>query len=61
MDIESELGQPTDGHCHVGTKELDPEVNSGGFHKVVQLKAKRGLTDYEKFYLLNHHFVPSST
>jgi len=43
--IDSELSQSTDDHCHVGTKKLDPVV----------------LTDYVKFYLLNHHFVPSST
>jgi len=36
-------------------------VNSGDLHQVVQLKASRGLTDYEKLYLLNHHFVPCST
>ena len=37
---------------------LHPAVSSGNFGKVVQLKASRELTDYEKLTLLTKHFVP---
>ena len=38
--------------------ELDPAVCSGDFGQVVLLKARRNLTDHEKFMLLTKHFVP---
>lgn len=37
---------------------MHPAVSSGDFDRVVHLKAERDLADSEKFYLLNHHFVP---
>ena len=39
--------------------EVDPAVLSGGFGKVVELKAHRSLTDHEKHVLLTQHFIPS--
>ena len=38
---------------------LHPAVSSGDFDKVVELKARRELSDREKLYLLKNHFVPS--
>ena len=38
--------------------ELNPAVCSGDFGQVVLLKARRNLTDHEKFMLLTKHFVP---
>ena len=58
LALDSEIGQSTNEHCQAGSVELDPVVNSGDLHQVVQLKANRGLTDYEKFYLLNNHLFP---
>ena len=40
---------------------MDPAVSSGDFDRVVQLKTERDLTDSEKFFLLNHHFVPGNS
>jgi len=42
---------------------LDPAVSCGDFHRVVNYKNSRQkeLTDHEKHYLLNHHFIPSAT
>ena len=62
LPLDTEIDQSTSEHCQGGTTtELDLVVNSGDLHQVVQLKANRRLTGYEKFYLLNHHFVPCST
>ena len=38
---------------------VDPAVQSGGFGKVVELKAHHSLTDYEKLVLLTQHFIAS--
>ncbi len=50
---------------HIQTLEHSTEldsvhaaVSSGDFGQVVLLKAKRSLTDHEKFVLLTKHFVP---
>jgi len=42
---------------------LDLAVSCGDFHRVVNYKnsRQRELTDHEKHYLLNHHFIPSAT
>ena len=42
---------------------LDPAVSCGDFHRVVNYKnnGQRELTDHEKHYFLNHHFIPSAT
>lgn len=40
------------------SNELDPAISLGDFGKVVLLKANRKLTDHEKLFLLNNHFVP---
>ena len=47
--------------CNTGptSEGMHPAVNSGDFGQVVQLRAQRGLTDNEKFFLLKHHSVPS--
>ena len=37
---------------------LHPAVSSGDFGKVVQLKARRKVTDHEKLFLLTKHFIP---
>ena len=42
-----------------GQPSLHPDVSSGDFGKVVQLKARRELSNREKFHLLKHPFVPS--
>ena len=52
---DSDGEEQTDTHL----ASMHPAVSSGDFGKVVQLKAQRELSDREKFYLLNHHFVPS--
>ena len=49
-EMESEMGNTS--------VTMHPAVSSGDFDRVVHLKAERELTDSEKFYLLNHHFVP---
>jgi len=42
---------------------LDPAVSCGDFHRAVNYKnsRQRELTDHEKHYLLNYHFIPSAT
>ena len=49
-EVESNIGNTS--------VTMHPAVSSGDFDRVVHLKAERELTDNEKFYLLNHHFVP---
>ena len=49
-EMESEIGNTS--------VTMHPAISSGDFDRVVHLKAERELTDSEKFYLLNHHFVP---
>ena len=38
-----------------------PAVSSGDFDRVRHLKTERDLTDSEKLFLLNHHFVPGTS
>ena len=42
---------------------LDPSVSCGDFHTVVKYKnsKQRELSDHEKHFLLNHHFIPNAT
>ena len=49
---------PSDSTC---TSEiLHPAVSSGDFDQVVEVKTERDLTDSEKSFLLNHHFLPGT-
>ena len=43
------------------TLAMHPAVSSGDFDRVVQLKTERDLTDSEKLFLLNHHFLPGAS
>ena len=56
-DDLSSIGETVTHAQHIG-KGMHPAVSSGDFDRVVHLKAERELTDSEKFYLLNHHFIP---
>ena len=37
---------------------MNPDIQSGDFGCILQLKSERQLTAFEKYYLLKHHFVP---
>ena len=37
---------------------MNPDIQSGDFGRILQLKSERQLTADEKYYLLKHHFVP---
>ncbi len=39
--------------------EINPVIQSGYFGQIVKLKTQRSLTEDEKYYLMNNHFVPS--
>ncbi len=39
--------------------EVDPDIHTGDLGQVVQIQSQRKLSDHEKFFLLNNHFVPA--
>ena len=60
LDNETVTSEPVDhtASSTSGQPSLHPDVSSGDFGKVVQLKARRELSNREKFHLLKHPFVP---
>ena len=59
---EAEMQSTDEASIHA-KDGLDPAINYGGFHQVVNYKCsiQRELTDHEKHFLFNHHFIPSAT
>ena len=61
--IDQEEGERSDSDessCDVQeqSEEIYPAIGSGDFGRAVKLKAQRPLTDSEKLYVLENHFVP---
>ena len=62
-DSDPDDSTPSTSHCipcnYESTEAMDSVTSClGDFGKVALLKAKRNLTDHEKFTLLSTHFVP---
>ena len=61
--IDQEEGERTDSDesgrdVQQQSEDIHPAIGSGDFGRVVKLKAQRPLTDREKLFALENHFVP---